>query len=63
MNQSDWSTLQDYVRTLLKDGKSSKHEDFQTLFRVFGKERVVAMAKEILDQEKKGDTHGKVERS
>lgn len=37
-----------YIRTLLKDGKRSQHEDFQVLFRLFGKEKVTEIAKEEL---------------
>lgn len=53
-----WSAslkLNEYIEKLLLDGKRSQHEDFQVLFRVFGKDRIVEMAKEILakhDEEK-----------
>lgn len=39
-----------HVRSLLRDGKRSQHEDFQLLFRVFGKEKVTAIAKEELEK-------------
>lgn len=48
-------TLRDYVASLLRDGKRSQHADFQALFTAFGKERVTAIAKEILDKPEKGD--------
>lgn len=37
-----------HVRQLLLDGKRSQHEDFQLLFRIFGKDKVVEIAKEEL---------------
>jgi hypothetical protein len=51
-NSDDWFTLRDHVRNLLRDGKRSQHEDFQTLFQVWGKERITKMAQEILKEEK-----------
>lgn len=46
-------TLRDYVEELLKQGKRSKHPDFQTLFEIYGKDKIVDMAREILEKEKK----------
>jgi len=37
-----------HVRQLLLDGRRSQHEDFQLLFRIFGKDKVVEIAKEEL---------------
>lgn len=52
----EWGwNLEKYVEALLKDGKRSQHEDFQILFRVFGKQRIVKIATELLDKEKKED--------
>jgi hypothetical protein len=51
----NWYQLPEYIESLLKDGKRSQHEDFQVLFRVFGKDRIVKLAKEILEKEKKED--------
>lgn len=41
-------SFRNHVRQLLLDGKRSQHEDFQLLFRIFGKEKVVEIAKEEL---------------
>lgn len=46
----DGITLAEHIENLLRDGKRSQHPDFQTLFTVYGKDKVVAMAKEILDR-------------
>lgn len=45
-------TLEDYVRALLKDGKRSQHPDFQALFVAFGRDRVIEIAKRLLEAEK-----------
>lgn len=50
---NEWTQLSEYIDGLLKDGKTSKHEDFQVLFRVFGKEKIVGIWKEIQEKEKK----------
>lgn len=43
-------TLQRYVKSLLRDGKRSQHPDFQTLFRLYGQDRIVTMAKQALEE-------------
>lgn len=45
-------TLDEYVEKLLKEGKRANHPDFQLLFSVYGKDKIVAMAKRILEKEK-----------
>jgi len=49
MDQDEFprSTFRDYIRSLLVSGKTSSDEEFQVLFRVLGKDRVVSMALEI----------------
>lgn len=51
----DWTeawTLEDYVRSLLRDGKRSHHPAFQALFAAFGKDRIVKIAKRLLEEMK-----------
>ncbi len=51
----DGKSLQEYIRSLLLDGKGSKHEDFQLLFKVFGKEKIVKIALEEKAKDKVED--------
>lgn len=46
-------TLREYVDSLLLDGKRSQHEEFKLLFTAFGKEKIVALAKELLEMHKR----------
>jgi hypothetical protein len=41
-------TLPEYIASLLQAGKDHRHPDFQLLFRVFGKEKIYAYAREYL---------------
>lgn len=45
-------TLEDHIQGLLRDGKRSQHEDFKLLFRVYGRDKIVEIAKRFLEQEK-----------
>lgn len=47
-------TLNDYVKSLLKDGKRSQHPDFQRLFLVFGEAKIREIAEKLLKEEAKG---------
>lgn len=49
----EWMTLREYVDSLLLDGKRSQHEEFKLLFTAFGKEKIVALAKELLEMHKR----------
>lgn len=42
------ATLSDYIRSLLQDGKRAKDEEFQTLMRIYGKDRIINDATVIL---------------
>ena len=44
------TTLEKYIEGLLKEGKRGGHEQFQQLFRIYGKEKVTDIAKPILDR-------------
>jgi hypothetical protein len=50
----EWTPIFEYVESLLKDGKRSQHEDFQTLFRILPgkKKEIVEYAKSFLEKEK-----------
>jgi hypothetical protein len=48
MDSDAWKDLRWYIATLLRDGKRGGHEDFKILFRIFGKEKIAFIAKEIL---------------
>lgn len=52
MDSQEWFEFRQYIESLLLDGKRSQHPDFQVLFNVFGREKVIAIAKEILEREK-----------
>jgi Ca2+-binding EF-hand superfamily protein len=52
----DWMQLEEFIETLLRAGKRSKHEDFQMLFRIFGEERITKMAKDSLEKWKQNDS-------
>ena len=55
MSTKDWNktlTLRDYVLTLLRDGKRANHPDFGPLFMVYGRDKIVDMAKELLAEER-----------
>jgi len=54
IKEEAWTQIEDYIESLLKDGKRSQHEDFQTLFRILPKhkERIILFAKEYLKREK-----------
>lgn len=45
-------TLEQYVELLLRQGKRSQDEDFKTLMRVYGRQKIIDMAKAILEREK-----------
>lgn len=53
--KSEWASLKDYIRILLKDGKRSEHKDFRLLFLIYGKDKVTEIAKEVLNEEKKSE--------
>lgn len=55
---SQSSTLEDYVRKLIDEGKRSQSEEFQTLFRVFGEHRIRDIAtKYVLEKRQaRGET-------
>jgi predicted CopG family antitoxin len=46
------TTLNDYIRDLLLQGKRSTHPDFEILFRIFGKDHITEIAKTLLKEEK-----------
>lgn len=54
----DWTTLEDYVLSLLKDGKRSNHPDFQSLFLIYGKAKVTEMAQKLLRKEREKENDG-----
>lgn len=45
-------TLKDAVRDLLGEGKKRQDDEFQTLMRFFGEERIVQLVKEIRSENK-----------
>lgn len=45
-------TLPEYIASLLQAGKDPRHPDFQLLFRVFGKQKIYAYAREYLAKER-----------
>lgn len=49
----DWVTLDEHVRDLLGEGKSSAHEDFQRLFRIYGETKIRQIAQTILKEKRK----------
>jgi len=51
MEWTEAFTLDDYVRKLLKDGKRSKHEDFQRLFLMLGEKKIREIAARLLAEE------------
>jgi hypothetical protein len=56
-DKTPWSqatTLEDYIRTLLKEGKRSKDPEFQTLMRIYSKREpsIAETARRILQEEK-----------
>lgn len=53
--KSEWASLKDYIRILLKDGKRSEHPNFKLLFLIYGREKVIELAKEVLEEEKQKD--------
>jgi predicted CopG family antitoxin len=52
LKMNERTTLNDYIRELLLQGKRSTHPDFEILFRIFGKEHITEMARAILKEEK-----------
>ena len=42
------NTLTEYIENLLKLGKRSKDTEFQSLFAIYGQERITKMAQEAL---------------
>lgn len=44
---TNWSGLEDYIRTMLLDGKRIEHPDFQMLSRIYSTERIQS----IIDRE------------
>ena len=48
--ESNRLTLQDYVRTLLQEGKRSTHPDFQKLIGLYGKEKISEIARAVLKE-------------
>lgn len=46
-------TLKDYVHSLLKQGKKSTDSEFQILFKIYGRDKIVPMAMEYLEENKK----------
>lgn len=49
-------TLEDYVRSLLTQGKRSQDPEFQILLNVFGKEKITLLAKRLLETEGKSSS-------
>lgn len=45
-------TLNDYIESLLRDGKRSQHPDFQALFIAFGEQRIRDLVSKIMAQMK-----------
>lgn len=48
VQKEGWTTLDDYIEMLLRLGKRSQDPEFKTLMDLFGKDRVVKIAKQIL---------------
>lgn len=43
------------IKFYLQQGKRSVHPDFQVLFNLFGRDKIIAIAKSILKEEKESD--------
>lgn len=54
-DMDEWKTLKDHIRKLLLEGKRGNHPDYIPFFEIFGKERIVRLAKEVLKEEKEND--------
>lgn len=55
MGEKEYVELRDYIELLLKQGKRGNHSDYAILFKIFGKEKIVEIAKDILQREKLAD--------
>lgn len=51
----DGLSLTEYIESLLKDGKDSRHDDFKALIKVFGLEKIQRMVLEARERFKKED--------
>jgi hypothetical protein len=49
---SDAKTLEDFVHKLIDEGKRSKDPEFQTLFKLFGIEKITGYAKKYLKEKR-----------
>lgn len=55
--EKDWLKLEDYIHFLLDEGKRSGHSDFHILFKIYGKDKIVEMAKKYLESRKNAVTN------
>jgi hypothetical protein len=51
-------SLAEYIETLLRQGKRSDHDDFKVLMDVWGRDKIVALAKDVLARIKSEETVG-----
>lgn len=51
----DRVTLKDHIRELILEGKRGNHPDYLPFFELFGREKIIALAKEIKAEEKKNE--------
>jgi len=51
----DRVTLEEHIRTLILEGKRGNHPDYKPFFELFGKDKIVALAKQIKAEEKEKD--------
>lgn len=53
MNQSEWFSLRDYVKSLLTAGKRSKDDEFQILMRIYTSQHITDLANAVLEEMKR----------
>lgn len=46
-------TLKEHIKKLLLEGKRGNHPDYLPFFELFGREKIIALALEIKEEEKR----------